>query len=94
MKTSVSVDVELSELEFEDLEAELKDRGYTVFENSEGPDLSAIDSEDLQEELRLRTDALDLEQAFAMPSVAAWLRAANPPQEVRDAYWQSFGRIL
>lgn len=77
----------------EELIAEIVERGHTVDEESS---LEDFDNEALLFEMELRgICALSgFAEFFGTVMGAEWLRATNPPQEVRDAYWQEFGRIL
>ncbi len=36
----------------------------------------------------------DMADLFRDLAVDAWLRSSNPPQAIRDAYWNTVGRIL
>ena len=77
----------------EELIEEIVDRGHTVDEESS---LDDFDSDDLVSELKRRDFGTPGGFAEFLGTVAGsdWLRGANPPQEIRDAYWQEFGRIL
>lgn len=77
----------------EELIAEIVERGQTVDEEtdidefSDAAILDAVEARDL-------TVPGGFSGFFGTTHGAEWLRATNPPQEVRDAYWQEFGRIL
>lgn len=77
----------------EELIAEVIDRGHTVDEDADIRDFSdaaildAVECRDL-------TVPGGFSEYFGTTAGAEWLRSTNPPQEVRDAYWRIFGRIL
>lgn len=61
-------------------------------------ELSDIETSDLVEELERRgqepEDPEALVNVLRESLVHDWLRKSNPPQAVRDAYYQVYGRIL
>lgn len=84
----------LEDIETADLIEELESRGHTVDEETE---LCDFTTSELRDELEDRGESIsdtDFSAFFSTPAGAEWLRSANPPQELRDAYWNEFGRIL
>lgn len=83
----------LDEFTDEELIDEIVERGHTVGDESSLEDFS---SDELAFELESRNFSSlgGFAEFFGTAAGAEWLRATNPPQEIRDAYWQEFGRIL
>lgn len=84
---SLTVNVELDDIE-DDVLLEL------VAERGLHKTLADFDDQEMADELHGRGAPEPMADAFASQAVTDWLRSANPPQEVRDAYWEQFGRIL
>jgi hypothetical protein len=84
----------LKDFEDDDLLEELRNRGVDLCQDCE-PDLGMEETSALIEELRNRDENYQsLAEFFSDGAVDAWIRQNNPPQAVRDAYWQTVGRIL
>lgn len=77
----------------EELIAEVIERGHSVDYEA---DISDFSDEAILDAVECRdlTVRGGFASCFGTASCAEWLRSANPPQEIRDAYWQEFGRIL
>ena len=84
----------LKDFEDDDLLEELRMRGVDLCQDCE-VDLSMEATESLISELRGRDENYQtLSDFFSEAAVEKWLRSSNPPQDVRDAYWQVIGGIL
>ena len=86
-KIRMNAEVDLGELADDVIEEEAGKRGLIK-------EVSSFDTEELEEELLCRREGTNLDGLFANPKWSAWLAAQNPPQEIRDAYFQSQGKML
>lgn len=83
----VNVSLDLGEIEDDVLLEEVEARGL-----HRSP--SDFSDEEIEDELRERGLPEPMADAFASQAMVDWLRAQNPPQEIRDAFWRQFGRML
>lgn len=85
--------INLEDVTSDDLIAELQERGVDLHEDCN--DITEFSADDLRSELDRRSEfSGDLAEILGDHKLFAWLRDSNPPQEVRDAYWSAYGRIL
>lgn len=57
-------------------------------------DLSDFSDSEIFEEAESRRDTVYIGELLDRPSVLAWLRASNPPQDVRDWFYEFKCQIL